>query len=131
MLFVASCCSFWFLMRVSICRSVSFTVLRCFFLFLKWNQFYLKNQNRQMPFVACYGFLLLVLVFCGCFHLSIALLVVVFRWYGKPKRATKGKNVQMETRLNNKKILTVLRSKVLIFGFGGGGGQNLSIQKYL
>ena len=31
-----------------------------------------------MPFVARYSFLLLVLVFCGCFHLSIALLVVAF-----------------------------------------------------
>ena len=50
-----------------------------------------QNQNRQMPFVARYGFLLLVLVFCGCFHLNIALLVVAFRWYEKPKRATKGK----------------------------------------
>ena len=57
----------------------------------KPNQFYLKNQNRQMPFVARYGFFLLVLVFCGCFHLSIALLVVAFCWYEKPKRATKGK----------------------------------------
>ena len=44
-----------------------------------------------MPFIARYGFLLLVLVFCGCFHLSIALLVVAFCWYEKPKRATKGK----------------------------------------
>ena len=35
-------------------------------------------------FVARFGFL-------GCFHLSIALLVVAFRWYEKPKRATRGK----------------------------------------
>ena len=44
-----------------------------------------------MSFVARYGFLLLVLAFCGCFNLSIALLVVAFCWYEKPKRATKGK----------------------------------------
>ena len=37
-------------------------------------------------FVARFGF-------CGCFHLSIALLVVAFRWYVKPKRATKGKKI--------------------------------------
>ena len=44
-----------------------------------------------MPFIARYGFLLLVLVFCGCFHLNIALLVVAFCWYEKQRRATKGK----------------------------------------
>ena len=44
MLFVAFCCSFWFLVRVSICCSL--------LLF-----HYLKNPNRQMPFVARFGFL--------------------------------------------------------------------------
>ena len=61
-----------------------------------------------MPFIARYGFLLLVLVFCGCFHLSIALLVVAFCWYEKPKRATKGKkcpngNQALRAPLKNKK----------------------------
>ena len=63
MLFVTFCCSVSFLVRVSICRSMPFAALRCSFLFLRKNQFYLKNQNRQMPFVARYGFLLLVLIF--------------------------------------------------------------------
>ena len=44
-----------------------------------------------MPSVARYGFFVARFVFCGCFHLSIALLVVAFCWYEKPKRATKGK----------------------------------------
>ena len=82
MLFVARF-GFWFVFPFAVrCLLLLFVALSCF---------YLKNQNRQMPFVARYGFLLLVLVFCGCFHLSIALLVVAFCWYEKPKRATKGK----------------------------------------
>ena len=36
-----------------------------------------------MPLVVRFGFLLLVLVFCGCFQLNIALLVLVFRTKGK------------------------------------------------
>ena len=44
-----------------------------------------------MPLVAGFGFLLLVLAFCKCFHLKIALLVLVFGWYEKPKRANKGR----------------------------------------
>ena len=63
MLFVAFCCSFWFLVHASICRSLPFAALSYSFLFLRENQFYLKNQDRQMPFVARYGFLLLALVF--------------------------------------------------------------------
>ena len=59
---------------------------------------FLKNKSRQMPLVDHFGFLLLVLVFCRCFHLRIALLVLAFL-VRKPKRATKGKKVQMETRL--------------------------------
>ena len=43
MLFVAFCCLFWFLVRVSIC--CSFPLL-----------LFAKNQNRQMPFVARCGF---------------------------------------------------------------------------
>ena len=89
--FVAHCCSFWFLGRVSICRSLLFAALCCSFLLLRKNQFYLKNQKRQMPLVVRFDFLLLVLVFCRCFHLNIALLVLVFCWYEKPTGATKGK----------------------------------------
>ena len=73
-------CVFPFAVR---CLLLFFIALSCLF--------YLKNQNVQMPFVARYGFLLLVLVFCGCFHLNIALLVVAFCWYEKPKQATKSK----------------------------------------
>ena len=62
MLLVVSCCSIWFLRCVSICGSMLFAALRCS-LFLRWNQFYLKNENRQMPLVAHFCFLLLVLVF--------------------------------------------------------------------
>ena len=89
MLFVAFCCLFRFLVRVFICRSMPFAALCCSFLFLKWNQF--KNQNKKMPFVARYGFLLLVLGFCECFHLSIALLVVVFCWYENQNEQQKAK----------------------------------------
>ena len=75
---------FWCVFPFAVhCLLLLFVALSC--------QFYLKNQNRQMPFVARYAFLLLVLVFSGCFNLSIALLVVAFRWYEKPKQATKGK----------------------------------------
>ena len=48
-----------------------------------------EKPKQAMPFVAHYGFLLLVLVFCRCFHLNIALLVVAFCWYEKPKQAKK------------------------------------------
>ena len=89
--FVDRRCSFWFLERVSICRSLLFAAIRCSFLFLRWNQFYFKNQNRQMPLVARVDFLLLVLVICRCFHLNIALFALAFCWYEKSKRATKGK----------------------------------------
>ena len=41
MLFIAFCCSFWFLGSVSICRQLFFAVLRCL-LFLKNSQFPLK-----------------------------------------------------------------------------------------
>ena len=62
MLFVARF-GFWCVFPFAVrCLLLLFVALSCF---------YLKNQNRQMPFVARYGFLLLVLVFCGCFHLSI------------------------------------------------------------
>ena len=37
-----------------------------------------QNQNMQMPLIARFGFFLVVFVFCGCFHLNIALLVLVF-----------------------------------------------------
>ena len=40
----------------------------------------LKSQNRQMPFVARYGLFVARFGFCGCFHWSIALLVVAFCW---------------------------------------------------
>ena len=97
LLFFVARFGFWCVFPFAVhCLSLPFVT---FFLFLRLNQFYLKNQNRQMPlvarcgliFVARCGFLLFVLVFCGCFHLSIALLVVAFRWYEKPKQATKGK----------------------------------------
>ena len=71
MLFVAVCCSFWFLVRVSI-------VVCCFccssllVLIFEIESILNLNQNRQMPLVAHFGFLLFVLVFCRCFHLKIA-----------------------------------------------------------
>ena len=102
MLFVAFCCSFWFLVRVSICRSLPFVALRCSYLVLRQSQFYLKNQNRQMPFVARHGFLLLVLVFCGCFHLSIALLVVVFFGTKNQNEQQRQKISKWKPDLNNK-----------------------------
>ena len=90
LLFVV-CFGFWCVFPFAIrCLLLLFVALSCFFL---------KKQNRQILFVARYGFLLLVLVFCGCFHLSITLLVVAFCWYEKPKRAKKAKEVQIETRL--------------------------------
>ena len=54
-LLIAFCCSFWLLRRVSICCSLLFAALRSSFVFL--NQFYVKNQNRQMPSVARFRFL--------------------------------------------------------------------------
>ena len=116
--FVAFCCSFCVLVRVSICHSLPFAALRCSFLFL--NHLYLKNQNRQMLFIARYGFLLLVLVFCRCFNLSIALLVVDFCWYEKPKRATKGKKCPN----GNKGQLTLDFFLIVSHGGGGGGGHD-------
>ena len=50
LLFVTRCYSFWFLGCVSICHSLPFAALRRSSCFL--NQFYLKNQNRQMPLVS-------------------------------------------------------------------------------
>ena len=44
---------------------------------------------RQMHLVAHFGFPLLVLDFCRCFHLNIALLVLVFRWCEKTKKSNK------------------------------------------
>ena len=73
--FDAFCCSSFFFLRDRI-NSVS------------------KTKAGKFPFAACYGFLLLVSVFCGCFHLSIALLVGAFCWYEKSKRETKGKKGQ-------------------------------------
>ena len=49
-------------------------------------------------FIARFGF-------CRWFHLNIALLVLVFCWFEKPKRATKGKKVQMETRIKKESEL--------------------------
>ena len=43
MLFVAFCCSFWFLVRVSICRSLPFAALHCSSLLFVGT----KNQNEQ------------------------------------------------------------------------------------
>ena len=85
------------------------------------------NENGNKNALCC--FYLLVLVFGAWFHLLFVafccssllvlvfetesvllfwffvdvsvskLLVLFFCWYGKPKRATKGKKVQIETRL--------------------------------
>ena len=60
MIFVAFCCSFWFLVCVSICRSLPFAALRCSFLFFILSQ-KLKQANAfccsLLPFVASFGFL--------------------------------------------------------------------------
>ena len=63
-----------------------------------------------MLFGARYGFLLLILVFCGCFHLSIALLVVDFVGTKNQNEQQKAKNIQMEARLNDK-----IRYSALVF----------------
>ena len=55
MLFVAFYCSFWFLVRVSICRSLPFAALRSFVFEIE--SILSQKQNRQMPFVARFGFL--------------------------------------------------------------------------
>ena len=102
----AFCCSLWlFVARFGFLWMFPFEhrSARCGFLLVrktktsnkrqkmsKWKPGF-KDQNGQMPLVARFGFLLLVLVFCRCFHLNIALLVLVFCWYERPKRATKGK----------------------------------------
>ena len=93
-------CSLMLVLVFGACFHLPFVAFCCsslLFLVFEIESILSKNQNRQIPFVARYGLLLLVLAFCGCFHLSIALLVVAFCSYEKPKRATKGKNVQMET----------------------------------
>ena len=68
---------------------------------------------------------LLVLAFCCSFwflhkyfHLNIALLVLAFCWYEKPKLATKNKKVQMETMLCFTTIykLTILIPQRSAFG---------------
>ena len=62
-------------------------VVRCFLLLVLVFEIelILKNLNRHVPLLARFGI-------CRCFHLKIALLVLVFCWYEKPKRATKGQN---------------------------------------
>ena len=50
-----------------------------------------QKPKQAMPLVSRFGFLLLALVFGRCFNLNIALLVLVFCRYEKPKRAIKGK----------------------------------------
>ena len=97
LLFVARCRWFWF-------WGVFPFAVRCFLLLFvlvlvfEIGSVLSQKQNRQMPLAAHFGFLLLVLVFCRCFHLNIALLILVFCWYEKPEQATKGKKVQRETR---------------------------------
>ena len=57
MLFVAFRCSFWFLVRVSICRSLPFVALRCSSLLF----FVFEIESILI------GLLLLVMVFCCSF----------------------------------------------------------------
>ena len=75
-----------------------------------------------LPFIARF-------VFCRCFHLNIALLVLVFCWYKRPKRATKGKKVQMESNLKGElqrkmklisyeRVFKILESYMYITGIG-------------
>ena len=74
----AFCCSFWFLGLVSICRMLPFIAFCCSsLLFLVFEiKSILSKKSKQAN--ARYGFLLLVFVLCGCFHLSIPFLVVTF-----------------------------------------------------
>ena len=110
MLFVAFCCSFWFLVRVSICRSLPFAALRCSFLFLRL----ILSQKPKQANAFCCSLRLFVarLVFCGCFHFSIALLVVAFCWYEKRKRAKKAEEVQIETRLQQNMAVKLMERDV-------------------
>ena len=86
LLVMALCCWFWFFVDVSILSIALLVVAFCWYEKPKratkgkkvQMETKLNPENRQMPFVARYGFLLLVLIFCGCFHLGIALLVVAF-----------------------------------------------------
>ena len=76
MLFVARF-GFWYVFPFAVCCLLSSSLL------------FLVFETINSMAGKC--LLLLVMFFCGCFHLSIALLVVAFRLYEKPKRATKGK----------------------------------------
>ena len=61
-----------------------------------------KTKTGKCLWLARSGFLLLVLSFCRCFHLNIALLVLFFFVCMKNQNEQqKAKKVQMETRLKN------------------------------
>ena len=96
---------FRFLGYVSICRSLLFTAFRCSFLLLSLNQFYLKNQNRQMPSIARFGFLSMF----PSEHRNVRFGFLLVR---KTKTRTKRQKVQMGTRLNRSQEIPFLCSSV-------------------
>ena len=86
LLFVARF-GFWCVFPFAVgCLLLLFVALSCFC------QFYLKNQNRQMTFVASSLWLFVARFgFLWMFPLFEHRIAVAFCWHEKPKRATKGK----------------------------------------
>ena len=98
----ALCCFLLLVLVFGACFHLPFVAFCCSsLLFLVFEIELIPSQKQKQAnafcclswlFVARFGF-------CGCFHLSIALLVLAFCWYENPKRATEGKKIEMETRL--------------------------------
>ena len=80
-------CSLLLVLVFGACLHLLFIAFCCFLLLVlvfETESVLSQKRNRQMPLVARF-------VFNRCFHLKIALLVLDFCWYEKPKRAMKGK----------------------------------------
>ena len=109
MLFIAFTCSLLLVLVFGSCFHCLFVAFRCSSLiFLVFEiESVLSQKPKQANAFSCSSWLFVARFgFSGCFHLKIPSLVLVFRWYESPKRATKGKKkFQMETRLNSSKIL--------------------------
>ena len=100
---VAFCCSFWFLFPFAVrCLLLLFVALSCF-----WDRIdsISKTKTDKCLLLFVMAFCCSLWFSCGCFHLSIAFLVVDFCWYEKPSRKNqneqqKAKKARMETSLN-------------------------------
>ena len=88
MLVIAFRCSFLFVLVLGACFHLLFIAFCCSSLLVL--VFDLKTQNRQMPLVTRFGFLLLILVFCRCFHLNIPFARFGFLLVRKIKTGNKG-----------------------------------------